>query len=64
MHLTETIQFISMLSWDTGKVQPEVPEGPIISGVWNKRNSKKYPVAPRDWGMLVFPNSHNKFVKK
>lgn len=40
MHLTGTVQFISTLSQDTGKVQPDVPKGPIIS-----INSKKYPVA-------------------
>lgn len=40
MHLTGTVQFISTLSQDTGKVQPDVPKSPIIS-----INSKKYPVA-------------------
>lgn len=40
VHLTGTVQFISTLSQDTGKVQPDVPKSPIIS-----INSKKYPVA-------------------
>ena len=38
VHLTETVQFISTTPFnqnapDIGKVQPEVPKGPIISAI-------------------------------
>lgn len=37
-HLTETVQFISATHFnqyapDIGKVQPEVPKGPVVSAV-------------------------------
>lgn len=67
MHPTERVQFISMLSQDTSEVQPEVPKGPIISGVSNKLKEISSCTADcraRNQGMLVFPRNHNKFVKQ